>query len=68
MKKKSNYNDVKVGDIIWFLDRYSRRATDKEYGVITGAWVNLVHASCFKNGSQEAFFPGTFGTYWGVIK
>jgi hypothetical protein len=57
-----------IGDIIWFLSRTSRRATDKEYGIITATYVNVVHAVAFKDGKQEAFFPQTFGTYWGVIK
>lgn len=59
---------AKVGDIIWFLSRTSRRATDKEYGVVTAVYVNIVHATCFKNNELEAFFPQTFGTYWGVMK
>ena len=57
-----------IGDIIWFLSRTSRRAADKEYGIITATYVNVVHAVAFKDGKQEAFFPQTFGTYWGVLK
>ena len=57
-----------IGDIIWFLSRTSRRAADKEYGIITATYVNVVHAVAFKDGKQEAFFPQTFGTYWGVVK
>lgn len=59
---------AKIGDIIWFLSRTSRRVTDKEYGVVTATYVNVVHAVAFKNNQQEAFFPQTYGVYWGVIK
>lgn len=59
---------AKIGDIIWFLSRTSRRVTDKEYGVVSAIYVNCVLVVAFKNGQQEAFFPQTYGTYWGVVK
>jgi len=57
-----------IGDIIWFLSRTSRRASDKEYGIVTATYVNVVHVIAFKDGKLEGFFPQTFGTYWGVVK
>jgi hypothetical protein len=56
---KQQYN---VGDIVWF-----RRGRNKEYGLITQVYSNVVHISCFRNGELDALFPQTFGTYWGVV-
>lgn len=69
MKK---YAQIEVGDIVWFYDPLAkatrRKGDQRQHGVVTGTWANVLHVSCFNNGRNEALFPQTYNVYWGVLK